>query len=62
MVNFLNTKNSNDFNEKLEKSTVTNAENKMLVQKFEKKTWKKLMKTKKIFKTTDNEKKVNKEA
>ena len=46
----------------LRKTTVTNAENNMLVQKFEKKTWKKLMKTKKIFKTTDNEKKVNKEA
>ena len=35
----------------LRKTTVTNAENNMLVQKFEKKTWKKLMKTKKIFKT-----------
>ena len=30
----------------LRKTTVTNAENKMVVQKFEKKTWKKLMKTK----------------
>ena len=31
----------------LRKTTVTNAENKKLFQKFEKKTWKKLMKTKK---------------
>ena len=30
----------------LRKTTVTNAANNMVVQKFEKKTWKKLMKTK----------------
>ena len=30
----------------LRKTTLTNAENNMLVQKFEKKTWKKVMKTK----------------
>ena len=34
----------------LRKTTVTNAENNMLVQKFEKKTWKKVMKTKKDLK------------
>ena len=45
----------------LRKTTVTNAQNKKLVQKFEKRTCKKLMKMKKI-KTMDNEKKVNKEA
>ena len=49
MVNFLNTKKkSNFFNEKndcMRKTTVTNVENNMVVQKFEKKTWKKLMKT-----------------
>lgn len=29
----------------MRKTTVTNVENNMVVQKFEKKTWKKLMKT-----------------
>ena len=45
----------------LRNTTVINAENNMLVQKFEKKTRKKLMKMKIRFKTIDIEKKVDKE-
>ena len=40
---------------KLRKSTVNNAENNLLVQKFQKKTWKKLINTEKGIKTIDYE-------